>query len=449
MAEFSLREVVVATGGVASGEMNIQFCAVSTDTRTIQPGSLFIALTGERFDGYDYIDNAIEKGATGVIVSRMIDNPGVISIIVRDTKRALQDLACYHRQRYDIPVIGITGSNGKTTTKDMTAAVLAARLRTLKTEANFNNEIGLPQTLLRLDSSHQVAVVEMGMRGKGEIRELAAIALPSLAVITTVGETHIELLGSVENIAKAKAELVESIAANGTVVLNSDNPHVRAMAAKTSAKVVFFGLHDADITACNIETNESGMTFDCCHQQVCFPVTLATFGKHNIYNALAAITVGLELGLTTDEVAQGIATFVPDAMRLHVEESNRFRLINDSYNASPLSMIASIEALRDIAAGGRTVAVLGDMLELGNIAVEAHRRIGKKLLESKVDVVVTVGDLAKNIEAEVLAGGGMAVPCENHEAARKVLLELLQPGDTILLKGSRSMKMEKLLDVFN
>ncbi|KYZ77101.1 UDP-N-acetylmuramoyl-tripeptide--D-alanyl-D-alanine ligase [Anaerosporomusa subterranea] len=449
MAEFLLQEVLTATGGSASSDKMTRFCSISTDTRLLQPGSLFIALSGEHFDGHNYLNTAAENGAVGVIVSRRdIAVPaGVIVIVVADTRRALQDLARFHRQRFSGPVIAITGSNGKTTTKDMTAAVLSSRLSTLKTQANFNNEIGLPLTLLRLDQSHQVAVVEMGMRGKGEIQELAAIALPTIGVVTTVGETHIELLGSVENIAAAKAELVEAIPEDGTVILNGDNPLVRAMAKKTPAKIVFYGMVDAEVTAKAIIQTETGMSFDCCWPNQSFRVDLATFGRHNIYNALAAIAVGRELGLTPAEICQGIASFVPDGMRLQVQAIGQYRVINDAYNASPLSMAASIEALKDIAAG-RTVAVLGDMLELGDFAVEAHRKIGEKLAAQRIDLVITVGNLSRNIAQAAMEVGLHVEACDNHEAARQMLKKFLRAGDTVLLKGSRGMKMEQLLDVF-
>lgn len=449
MTMFSLGEVLTATGGCSTGDKMTGFAGISTDTRTIQPGSLFIALSGEKFDGHDYIETAVKNGAVGVISSRKdITVPaGIIHITVADTKRAFQDLARFHRQRFSVPIIAITGSNGKTTTKDMTAAVLSSRLSVLKTHANFNNEIGLPQTLLHLASSHQAAVVEMGMRGKGEIQLLADIALPTIGVVTTVSETHIELLGSVENIAAAKAELVSAIPDSGTVILNGDNVFVREMAKQTRAKTVFFGMQDADITAENIVQTESGVSFDCCLPTQRFRVDLAAFGRHNIYNALAAIAVGCELGLTPAEICQGIAAFTTDGMRLHVQTIGKYRIINDAYNASPLSMAAAIDALKDIGAG-RTVAVLGDMLELGDFAPEAHGKIGEKLADRQIDVLITVGQLARYITQAALAAGVQAIPCENHEAARRVLRELLQPGDTVLLKGSRGMKMEQLLDVF-
>lgn len=450
MAKFLLKEVLSATGGNSSGDPMISFNSISTDTRTIQPGSLFIALLGEKFDGHHYIEDAVKNGAVGVIISRKdITVPnGTIDITVADTKRAFQDLARFHRQRFSVPLIAITGSNGKTTTKDMTAAVLSSRLSVLKTLANFNNEIGLPQTLLNLRSDHQAAVVEMGMRGKGEIQVLADIALPTIGVVTTVSETHIELLGSVENIADAKAELVSSIPDSGTVILNGDNILVREMAKKTHAKIVFFGMNDADITATDIVQTEAGISFDCCWKTQRFRVNLATFGRHNIYNALAAIAVGRELGLTPNEICSGIALFAADDMRMHVQTIGKYRVINDAYNASPLSMAAAIDVLKDIGTG-RTVAVLGDMLELGDLAPEAHRKIGEKLVDRHIDLVLTVGRLSEYIIQTTQTAGIPAIACNNHEAARQALRELLQPGDTVLLKGSRGMKMEQLLDVFD
>ena len=298
MADFSLTEVLKATGGRLAGTFGGKlFKGVSTDTRTIQPGSLFIALAGERFDGHEFAAQAAAKGAAGVIVSRPVDVPAGIAVIeVQNTRTALQDLARFHRQRYTIPVVAVTGSNGKTTTKDMVAAVLASRFNVLKTEANFNNEIGLPLTLLKLAPSHDVAVVEMGMRARGEIQELTKIALPTVGVVTNVGETHLELLGSIENIAAAKAELVEAIAQDDLVVLNADDPRVCAMQQKTQGRVVLYGMNKgAFVWADNIRTGEAGeliTEFDCCSPRGSFHVVLPTIGLHNVYNALAAIAVG-------------------------------------------------------------------------------------------------------------------------------------------------------------
>ncbi len=452
MAEFTVSQVLEATGGALTGVApRSVFKGVSTDTRTIKRGNLFVALKGENFDGHDFLLRAVENGAAGVVVSsREAYVPEkTATILVPDTLAALQDLARYHRRRFILPVIGITGSNGKTTTKDMTAAVLSGRLRVLKTQANYNNDIGLPQTLLGLAADHQAAVVEMGMRARGEISRLAAIAAPTVAVITNVGETHVEVLGSVENIAAAKSELVEAIAAGGLVILNADIPLVRAMRAQTAARVVLYGLEpDADVRAENIAAGERDTAFDCVHPGGTFPVTLPAVGKHNVYNALAAITVGLELGLSPGEINAGLATFQASAMRLAIETLGPYTVINDAYNASPLSMQAAIDTL-GMVARGRKVAVLGDMLELGEYAASAHSRVGEQLADSGVQVVVTVGEQARHIAAAALEGGvKVAVACAGHDEATEALRKLLRSGDTVLVKGSRGMKMEKMLAVF-
>ncbi|MBP2653096.1 MAG: murF [Firmicutes bacterium] len=451
MAQFTVGEVLAATGGslvgMASSEL---FSGVSTNSRTLKPGELFVALCGEHFDGHDFISQAALKGAAGVIVSKQVAISEKVSVImVGDTLKALQDLACFHRRRFKFPVIAITGSNGKTTTKDMIAAVLTSKFNVLKTEANYNNDIGLPLTLLQLSDRHQAAVVEMGMRGRGEIKRLANVANPTVGVITNVGETHLELLGTVENIAAAKGELIETIGNDGLAVINADIPLARGMATLTKGKVVLYGLaNGATIKAVNISAAENGTKFECVWPEGHFPVFIPAVGRHNVYNALAAIAVGLELGLSPDEASAGLKNFVAGAMRLHIETKGEYTIINDAYNASPLSMQAAIETLGTVAKG-RKVAVLGDMLELGDVAVEAHRRIGKKLAAEGVQVVITLGELAKNIASAALKDRvAVTVACKNHDEAKEALSKLIRPGDTVLLKGSRGMQMEKVLEIF-
>ncbi|MDF2874892.1 MAG: murF [Sporomusa sp.] len=454
MPDFSLTEVLKATEGrLTSAAGGKFFRGISTDTRTAQPGNLFIALEGERFDGHEFIAQAAGKGAVGVIVSRPVAVPENVTVIeVKDTLVALQALARFHRKRYHIPVVAVTGSNGKTTTKDMLAAVLASRFSVLKTEANFNNEIGLPLTLLKLEPGHEAAVVEMGMRACGEIHELTEIALPTVGVVTNVGETHMEILGSIENIAAAKSELVVAIAHDDLVVLNADDPHVRAMQKRAQGRVVLYGLSpEAAVRAENIsarENNELITTFDCCSPRGSFPVILHTVGVHNVYNALAAIAVGLELGLQPNDVKLGISNFIPGAMRLEIKKYGDYTVINDVYNASPLSMAAALNTLSDISKG-RKIAVLGDMLELGDAAVEAHRRIGQQAAEQGVDIVLTVGELSKHIvDAAAEHGVKITHAFTSHKEAIAALHCLMKPGDYILLKGSRGMKMEIMLEAF-
>ncbi|HMM20352.1 MAG TPA: UDP-N-acetylmuramoyl-tripeptide--D-alanyl-D-alanine ligase [Selenomonadales bacterium] len=452
MAEFTLHDILTATGGNLIGqEFQKSFTGVSTDTRTLRAGNLFLALKGENFDGHDYLVRAVDSGAAGVIIGKkdVYVPERTTAVLVDDPLLAFQQLARFHRRRFSIPVVAITGSNGKTTTKDMIAAVLSSRLKVLKTQANYNNDVGLPLTLLNLNRQHQAAVVEMGMRAQGEIRRLAEVALPTMAVITNVGETHMEILGSLENIAAAKGELVEAVGKDGLVVLNADNPLVRAMAKRTSARVTFFGFaRDASVRAENLVVSERQIAFDCVSPQGVFPVAVPAPGKHNAYNALAAVAVGLEMGLTPAEINAGMGTFLPSGMRLNVEIFGDYTVINDAYNASPMSMAAAAEALASIAKG-RKVAVLGDMLELGDVAVEAHRRVGKKLAEEGIQVVVTVGELARHIAKAALDSGvDVTVACQTHDEAQEALRKLMRPGDTILIKGSRGMKMETVLTLF-
>lgn len=451
MAEFTVGEVCLATQGKVVGSVvQEQFTGVSTDTRTVKKGDLFIPLVGDKFDGHDFIHQAIENGAVGIVFSHkdMVVPEHITAIVVTDTLLALQDLARFHRQRFTIPVVAITGSNGKTTTKDMTAAVLSNQFHVLKTEANYNNEIGLPLTLLQLTHEHEVAVVEMGMRGIGQIRQLANIALPTIAIITNVGETHLELLGSIENIAAAKAELLEVIPESGLSILNGDNVYVREMAKGVKSRVLLFGLEEGDIKAKDIHMKTQSIDFVCHTARDAFSVEIPTTGKHNVYNGLAAIALGMELGMTFNRISSGFNNFNASPMRLYIEKFGDYLVVNDAYNASPMSMEAAIDTMVEVAEG-RKVAVLGDMLELGSIAVAAHENIGKKLAQCHIDIVVTVGELAANIASKASACGiGHVVACSNHEQAQAELKQVLQPGDTILIKGSRGMRMENIIKMF-
>jgi UDP-N-acetylmuramoyl-tripeptide--D-alanyl-D-alanine ligase len=449
---FTPDEVLTATNGqlIAPGSAE-SFAGISTDTRSLTPGSLFVALSGDRFDGHDFLAEAIRQGVTGVVVSRGPAEPcqGVAVFLVEDTRTAFQELARFHRCRFQLPVIAVTGSNGKTSTKDMIAAILSTQLHVLKTEANFNNEIGLSQTLLKIDATHQAVVVEMGMRGRGEIAGLAAIALPTVGVVTNVGETHLERLGSIDNIAAAKAELIEALDGKGLAILNGDDPYVRAMSGITAARAVYYGLNpDSDIRAINITQTAQEVAFDCAAGADYFRVVVPMPGIHNAYNALAAIAVGVELGLAPEHVIQGLAQFEAGKMRLNIKKINGVTVIDDTYNASPLSMAAAIEVLASVAKG-RKLAAIGDMLELGPAAPAAHSKVGAHLASIGVEVVFTIGELARVAgEAALEKGVPVVIPCSSHEEAVRELRQRLFPGDTLLLKGSRGMTMEKLLGVF-
>ena len=448
---FTLQEVLAATQGRCISPTGQQtFSGVSTDSRTLPAGALYIALSGEKFDGHDYAAEAIAKGAAGIVVSRVLPlTVGVPVILVEDCRKALQDLARFHRCRFQVPLIAVTGSNGKTSTKDMIAAVLSTSLNVLKTEANFNNEIGLSQTLLRLDASHQAVVVEMGMRGRGEIAELASIALPTVGVVTNVGETHLERLGTVANIAAAKAELIEALPSSGIAVLNADDELVLAMRAKTAARVITYAVRNsAEVTATDIAQTAQQVSFQCTADGGSFSVTVPLPGLHTVYNALAALAVGRLLGLTEDKIAAGLAGYQPGKMRLNIRQYEQVTVIDDTYNASPLSMAAAIDVLAGIAKG-RKIAAIGDMLELGTVAAVAHEKVGVHLATAGAAIVITVGEMASHAAAAAMQNGvAMVVACQDHGQAVSELKKLLQPGDTLLIKGSRGMQMEKLLAVF-
>jgi UDP-N-acetylmuramoyl-tripeptide--D-alanyl-D-alanine ligase/murE/murF fusion protein len=353
--------------------------------------------------------------------------------------------------RFDLPVVAITGSNGKTTTKDLTAAVLSARGPVQKTQANFNNEIGLPMTLLGIEEKHTAAVVEIGMRGLHQIEALAPLAAPTVGIVPNVGETHMELLGSLENIAKAKAELVEAIPAGGTVILNNDNPYVAGMKdkAQKGVKVITFGIEQpADVKAEAIRTENGQTIFMVEYGNERHEYILPMVGRHNVENALAAISAGFALGMKAEKIREGLLNLEATKMRFECQEVGPWHVVNDAYNASPMSMKAAIETLSELVKEGRKIAVMGDMLELGEVEEEAHRQVGRELSQHGFAAVVTRGKLGALIaEGAKETGIAEAYTCESHEEAAARLKEILQPGDTVLFKGSRGMAMEKIIDL--
>ena len=453
---FTLNEIVKATSAKVYKEEKKEFSAIVTDTRKISEGVLFVALKGERFNGEDFAAEALEKGAAGVVVSEACDKKqlekcaGTV-LQVEDTLAAYQLIAKAWREKFpQIPVVAITGSNGKTTTKDLTAAVLSAKGAVLKTQANFNNEIGLPLTLLGLKKEHTAAVVEIGMRGFHQIEALAPIASPQIGIVTNVGETHMELLGSLENIAKAKQELVEAIPAGGTVILNADNKYVAGMrsAAKEGVKVMTFGLEqEADVKGEAIHTEGNVTKFMVTYANERHEYEVNMVGRHNVYNTLAAIAAGFAMGLTPVEVREGLSHLEATKMRFELQQVKEWNVVNDAYNASPMSMTAAINTLSELTKG-RKIAVLGDMLELGSVSEEAHLHVGEEVAEHGFTALVTRGEMGEFIAKGAENKGMTAVyRCASHEDAAEKLHELLQPGDTLLFKGSRGMTMEKIIDL--
>ena len=429
MAEFTLSQVVEATEGTSTHTENIKFLDVSTDTRTIESGFLFVALKGDTFDGHDFINTAIEKGATGAIVEKGRAVKGIACIEVENTLVAYQNLARYHRRRFDIPVVAITGSSGKTTTKEMVAAVLGTEFNVLKTEKNFNNEIGLPKTLLRLTAEHQACVVEMGMRGLGQIEELALIAEPTMGIITNVGTSHIELLGSREAIAQAKGELIRFLPENSVAILNEDDPYVKAM----------------DSLASHLRYKKDGIKFTCkCYDEV-FDIFLPMIGEHNVYDALAAIVAGRVLGIKSNTIRKGLSEFTGTPMRQEIVPFEDIVILNDAYNANPSSMAEAIKALGQLE-GKRKIAMLGDMLELGDYTEQAHREIGQLLAEEGYSVVFTFGDAATFIAKEAKKAGLTTFRCNSHLEMANAYSDIREKGDVILVKGSRGLRMERVVE---
>lgn len=434
---------------------------VVIDSRQVGPNCLFVGLKGESVDGSTFADDAIAKGAVAVLVSRapataaQVWSRGTsataimppVAIVVPDTLWALQELAAYWRRRINVRVVGVTGSVGKTVTKELVASVLSRRYATLRSEGNLNNEIGLPLTLLKVTPKTEYAVLEMGMYALGEIARLAEIALPSVGIVTNVEPVHLERLGTIERIAQAKSELVQALPADGVAVLNGDDPRVRAMAAQTKARVFTYGLSpDCDLYATDIESQGlEGIRFRLHYRGETVHARAALLGTHSVHTALAAAAVALNEGLSWQEIMAGLMD-VSAQLRLIATPAIRGALIlDDTYNASPKSTIAALNLLAELK--GRRIAVLGDMLELGAFEDEGHRKVARRAIEV-VSRLITVGKRGRIIGEEALACG-MApedvVIVENNAQAISVLSEWIQAGDIVLIKGSRGMHMEDIV----
>lgn len=464
MESIYVREIVEATEGqlfTAGLEIDLdrfRTKGISTDSRTILPGEIFLALLGERFDGHKFVVQAFKKGASAAVVSLEWANrhanretsPGPL-IAVPDPLKALQELAGHYRRKFSVTVIGITGTNGKTTTKDMVAAILSVGFRTMKTEGNFNNHIGVPLTLFRLSSKDQMAVVEMGMSGPGEIRRSAEIALPLHGLITNIGPAHLQQLRSLEAITKAKFELLEMLPQEGRAFLNADDERLMAQKVILRSQVVTFGMGlGADYRATGMSVDQG--------LQVRFQVDglgefqIPTLGQHNVSNALAAIAVGRELGLPVSSIRKALCRFSPSPMRMERIMLGEVIILNDAYNANPASMRAAIQVLIELKSGGQKIAVLGDMLELGHQASQAHLELGQFVATSSIDRLIAVGKLAEGIAQGALQEGfdtRMVDLCLNAGQAARHLKDMLQPGDVVLLKASRAMHLEEILPLLS
>lgn len=449
MAAFKEAEIIQATAAVKlQGPEDVTVDNISTDTRGELSGCLFVPLKGERFNGHDYLQQAVEKGAVAVLCDQdIVELPKEVAVYrVKQTRRALEDLAAYHRRRFALPVIAVTGSSGKTTTKELIASVLAQKFRVHKTEKNHNNEIGLAQTLLSLQPEDEVCVVEMGMRARGEIKRLAEIAAPTIGVVTNVGVAHLERLGSQEAIAAAKQELIESIPENGTAVLNWNDKRVRNMASVCRGRVISYGIEpQANVQALDIQYGLGKTKFTCRLFDEVFPVALPLLGAHNVANTLAAVAVARVLGVSANRIQRALAEAVSGELRQEVVDRNGVRFINDAYNANPLSMAASLASLSQFGEG-RYIAVIGDMLELGPDEVAMHEELASAVISAGITELITVGPLAHAL--------GDAVKKQSHVNVRSVtntnevmplLNSLLQAGDIVLIKGSHALRLDTLV----
>lgn len=460
---WSVKDILTATGGrFLYGGSTQSFQGIGIDSRTIDPGALFVAIRGENHDAHGFISQVVSKGVKGLMIEDQTDQPmdhgqwkaqSIACVTVADTTLSLGALAAFARQQIDIPVVAITGSTGKTTTRQFTAAVMAKQYTTLATEGNLNNEIGLPLTLFKLNRSHQAAVFELGINHFGEMDRLGAICKPTIGMITNVGPAHLEFLGSLEGVAKAKGELLAHIDPKGYTVLNKDDPHVAALASQAGCPVVFFGTSSqADIRAESIVETAGGIAFDLVLPGVRVPVRLQTPGRFMVMNALAAAAVGHLSGVDAQLIKQGLESFQSVRGRLHVVETAvGVKIIDDTYNANPASMAAAIEALSAIRKTDRCFMVLGDMLELGDQADQMHHQVGAVAAKVGAVKVYAYGNSAQAL----ISGAGEGGMSENQlmagskEEIAADLISQLQPNDWVLVKGSRGMAMETVVETIN
>ena len=446
MQALTIKEIAEAIGCGGSPAQGT-ITQISTDSRQIPKDCLFVALEGERFDGHDYIACALEKGAAYAVAHKKGNYDSQRVLYVKNTQKALLDIGRLYRNKFQIRCVGITGSVGKTTTKDMIAQVVSAEYHTLKTQGNLNNEIGLPKTLFELDNSYEAAVIEMGMSGFGEIRRLAQVAQPQIGVITNIGVSHIEMLGSRENILKAKLELAEVLPDGAPLILCGDND-LLSKVKDARLDVCFYGIENpaCDIRAENMIERDGKTTFELCLQGTRIPVTLPCVGRHNVLNALAACAVGRILKISPQKCVQALQRYTPSGMRQKIVNYKGYTVVEDCYNASPDSMKAALATLGEYPCDGKRIAVLGDMLELGKLGPQAHCEIGKLVAKNGIDSLLAYGEQAGYyIQGARSAGLYDCIHYEEKEKIADHLREILQPGDVVWIKGSRGMKMEDII----
>ena len=433
-----------------AGYEKIQITGISRDNRAVKPGDLFVAIQGASFDGHEFVNQAAAAGAAAALVSKRMEHCPVPTLLVEDTVKGLQDIAREYRGLFDVQVVGITGSVGKTTTKEMCACVLSQGLCTLKTQGNLNNDIGLPFTVMNLNKKHQAAVLEMGANHFGEIARLTRIARPDIAIITAIGESHIEFLGSKDGVRRAKLEILEGLSPDGMIILNGDDPMLWELKGKLRMRTIYCGIE-------NEESDVFGELMGSDAENIRFSVRgyegrsfhIRCGGLHNLRNALMAIAVGAQFGRSVDQIAEGLESFVNTGPRQKILQKDGVTIISDCYNASPDSMRAALEVLRDAKCPGRKIAALGDMLELGEHAPRAHFEVGKCASEC-ADMVCAAGEWARITLDGAKAGGVQAENARYYQtvpAMAQALQQELADGDILLVKGSRGMRMEQIVEL--
>lgn len=453
MDPFPLSQLAAFAGGVLSAtNEKASVDRVSTDSRTLQSGDFFVALRGENFDGHRFIAQAAERKAVGAMVDRAWDGtvPKNFALLrVDDTLRGYQELASAYRKSLPLKVLAITGSNGKTSTKDFVAAALARRFQVTKTEGNFNNHVGLPRTMLEADARHQIGVWELGMNHPGEIAALAQLAAPDAAIITNVGVAHIEFMGTRDAIAVEKGALAAAVPANGFVVLNADDPFSKQIAERTAAKIIYAGIKEGAVRAEDIRQSAGGSEFTVLEGAHRCRAQLPVPGLHMVQNALLAIAAGRAFGLSLEECAGGLASAPLTKARLQIKTIHGVEFLDDSYNANPESMKAALRTLIELDADGQRIAVLGQMNELGEESDRGHREVGETAAALEVDQLITVGEVGAAIaRAAQNAGLEKATAVASVGEAAQILAEKASPGDLVLIKGSRSARMEGVLEEF-
>lgn len=446
MKILKLSEIAEFLNAKTNGEADIT--SVVIDTRKVEKGSLFICIKGERFDAHDFAKDAEKAGASAVVAEKAVDVDCPV-IVVKNTKDALLKLSGYYRSKFDIPVVALTGSVGKTTTKDFTHLVLSAKYNCIKTQGNLNNEIGMPQTLFSMEEDTQAAVIEMGMNHFGEISNMVKAVKPTVAMITNIGVSHIENLGSREGILKAKLEILEGLPKNSPLILNGDNDLLKTV-KNDDYNIVLVGIENENcqFRAVDICENDLQTSFKINYNDRCVNVTIPTIGIHNVYNALFAFAAGCYTGVDENYSVNALANYTPSGMRQKIVDFNEITVIEDCYNASPDSMNATIETLSSLKAKKR-IAVFADMLELGDSSESLHYGVGKSVAKSNIDFLVCYGEKAKFIQKGATENGMKNVfHFDDKEELCEKLVQLCEKGDAVTFKGSRGMKLEDVIESF-